>query len=116
MAGVSPHGVFASREARARRIPAAVCNEGATRREAKRTAARRVAPNWACGFVAPQSQSAAAMLLRRAAPQAKLGATKHQPFVRHCTSGRRGKTIPEPLVRNSPAWPSGFLTDGMGVI
>jgi hypothetical protein len=26
------------------------------------------------------------MFLRRAAPQAKLGATKHQPFVRHYTS------------------------------
>ena len=66
--------------------PSAVCGERATKREAKRTAARRVAPKTAWGFVAPRSQSAAAMLPRRALPQAVLGATKHQAIVRHYTS------------------------------
>ncbi len=59
--------------------------ERATTREAKRTAARRVAPKMAWGFVAPQSQIAAHMLLRRASPQAILGATKHQLYARHHT-------------------------------
>src|SRR5207249_10414339 len=71
----------ARRERRA--YPSAVCEERATKREAKRTAARRVAPKTAWGFVAPRSQSAAAMLSRRALPQAVLGATKHQPIARH---------------------------------
>src|SRR5216683_7382306 len=74
----------ARRERRA--YPSAVCEERATKREAKRTAARRVAPKTAWGFVAPRSQSAAAMLPRRALPQAVLGATKHQPIARHHTS------------------------------
>ena len=56
----------ARRERRA--YPSAVCEERATKREAKRTATRRVAPKTAWGFVAPRSQSAAAMLLRRALP------------------------------------------------
>src|ERR1043166_8014328 len=85
MAGVSQQGIFASREARAPGIPAAVCQERATTREAKRTAARRVAPKMAWGFVAPRSQIAADMLPRRASPQPILGATKHQLFVRHIT-------------------------------
>ena len=55
-------------------------------RGAKRTAARRVAPKMACGFVVPRSQIAADMLPRHASPQAILGATKHQPIVRHYTS------------------------------
>src|SRR5205807_3182807 len=74
----------ARRERRA--YPSAVCEERATKREAKRTAARRVAPKTAWGFVAPRSQSAAAMLPRRALPQAVLGATNHQPIARHHTS------------------------------
>src|ERR1043166_2827489 len=73
MAGVSQQGIFASREARAPGIPAAVCQERATTREAKRTVARRVAPKMAWGFVAPQSQIAADMLLRRASPQGHFG-------------------------------------------
>jgi len=40
----------------------------------------------AWGFVAPQSQIAADMLLRRASPQAILGATKHQLYARHHTN------------------------------
>ena len=86
MAGASPQGFFASRKARATRIPAAVCKERATTREAKRTAARRVVPKTAWGFVARQSQPAAGMLLPRASLQAVLGTTKHQPIVRHHTS------------------------------
>jgi len=43
----------------------------------------------AWSFVAPQSRIAADMLLRRAWLQAILGATEHQLFVRHITSGRR---------------------------
>src|SRR5213592_2262961 len=74
----------ARRERRA--YPSAVCEERATKREAKRTATRRVAPKTAWGFVAPRSQSAAAMLLRRALPQTVLGATKHQTIARHHTS------------------------------
>ena len=66
--------------------PSALCKEQATTREAKRTAARRVAPKMAWGFVAPRSQIAADMLPRRVSPQAILGATKHQPIVRHYTS------------------------------
>src|SRR5438105_5283901 len=74
----------ARRERRA--YPSAVCEERATKREAKRTAARRVAPKTAWGFVAPRSQSAAAMLPGRALPQAGVGATKHQPVARHHTT------------------------------
>ena len=73
----------ARRERRA--YPSVVCKERATTREAKRTAARRVAPKMAWGFVAPQSQIPADMLLRRASPQAILGATKHQLYARHHT-------------------------------
>src|SRR6266545_1590172 len=73
----------ARRERRA--YPSAVCKERATTREAKRAAARRVAPKMAWGFVAPRSQIAADMLPRRASPQAILGATKHQPIARHHT-------------------------------
>ena len=74
----------ARRERRA--YPPAVCEERATTREAKRAAARRVAPKMAWGFVAPRSQIAADMLPRRASPQAILGATKHQRIARHHTS------------------------------
>ncbi len=74
----------ARRERRA--YPPAVCEERGTTREAKRAAARRVAPKMAWGFVAPRSQIAADMLPRRASPQAILGATKHQPIARHHTS------------------------------
>src|SRR5438477_12604045 len=89
MAGVSPQGVFVSPKARATSIPSAVCKERATPRETKRTAARRVAPKTAWGFVAPRSQIATDTLPRRALPQAVLGATKHQPFVRHYTTHLR---------------------------
>src|SRR5437899_10377719 len=86
----------ARRERRA--YPSAVCEKRATKREAKRTAARRVAPKTAWGFVAPRSQSAAAMLPRRALPQAVLGATKHQPIARHHTrrSTNRQPAMPPP--------------------
>ena len=86
----------ARRERRA--YTSAVCEERATKREAKRTAARRVAPKTAWGFVAPRSQSAAAMLPRRALPQAVLGATKHQPIARHHTrrSTNRQPAMPPP--------------------
>src|SRR5262249_50439934 len=63
----------ARRERRA--YPSWVCKEQATTREAKRTAARRVAPKMAWGFVVPQSRIPADMLLRHASPQAILGAT-----------------------------------------
>ena len=81
----------ARRERRA--YPPAVCKERATTREAKSTAARRVAPKMAWGFVAPQSQIAADMLLRRASPQAILGATKHQLYAGHHTSGPHVKRL-----------------------
>src|SRR5262249_3805760 len=69
----------ARRERRA--YPSWVCKEQATTRETKRTAARRVAPKMAWGFVVPQSSIPADMLLRHAArlsspkssPQAILG-------------------------------------------
>src|SRR2546425_7384537 len=48
--------VLTRRERRA--YPSAVCKERATRSARKRTAARWVAPHWAWGVVAPQSQSA----------------------------------------------------------
>src|SRR2546430_17710633 len=57
-----------------RAYPSVVCKERATTREANRTAAPRVAPKMAWGFVALQSQIPADMLLRRASPQAILGA------------------------------------------
>src|SRR5262245_13262409 len=41
-----------------RTYPPAVCKERTTPPAPKRTAARRVAPNLACGFVAPRLQSA----------------------------------------------------------
>src|SRR5437870_2994147 len=78
----------ARRERRA--YPSEVCKERATTREAKRAAARRVAPKMAWGFVAPQSQIATDMLLRRASPQAILGATQHQLYARHHTSDGSG--------------------------
>ena len=53
------------------------------KREGKSTAARRVAPKMALGFVASRSQVHGDMLPRRASPKAILGATKHQPFRRH---------------------------------
>src|SRR5947207_1638557 len=74
----------ARRERRA--DPPWVCEERATTREAKSSAARRVAPKMALGFVAPRSQSLGAMLPRPASPKAILGATKHQPIGRHHTS------------------------------
>src|SRR5438093_7067372 len=60
----------------------------------------------AWGFVAPQSQIAADMLLRRASPQAILGATKHQLYARHhtraeTTTGRLGQKFDERLL---PSW------------
>src|SRR5947208_11553470 len=75
-------------------VPTRQDKERATTREAKRTAARWVAPKMAWGFVAPQSQIAVDMLLRRASPQAILGATKHQLYARHHTSSKL--TIPQP--------------------
>src|ERR1043166_5175232 len=78
----------ARRERRA--YPPAVCNGRATTREAKRPAARRVAPKMAWGFVGPRCQIAADMLPRRASLQAILGATKHQRIARHHT-GRIGR-------------------------
>ena len=56
------------------------------KREGKSTAARRVAPKMALGFVASRSQVHGDMLPRRASPKAILGATKHQPFRRHYAS------------------------------
>jgi len=55
--------------------PSWVCKARATKREAKRPAARRVAPKTVWGCVAPRYQSTGAMLPRRALPQAVLGAT-----------------------------------------
>jgi hypothetical protein len=54
-------------------------------REAKRTAAQRVAPTLVWSFVAPRSKIPADIFPRRASPQTKLGATKHQPLARHYT-------------------------------
>ena len=70
-----------------RGVSAAIREARATKSASKRTAAQRVAPNLAYGFVAPQSQSSAAMLPRRALPQAKLGATMVMGIRRHHTSG-----------------------------
>src|ERR1700720_1542892 len=58
--------IFDSAEARATSIPRRVCKERATKAEAKRQAARRVAPGLGSGVVAPRSQVAADMLPRRA--------------------------------------------------
>src|SRR5438067_7923483 len=73
---------FAARDFSPRRgasdehIPQWICEERATKSGRKRTAARRVAPNLACGFVARRSQPHwRGMLPPRASPQAKLGAT-----------------------------------------
>src|SRR5258705_9068186 len=78
---------FAARDFSARRgasdehIPQWICEERATKSGRKRTAARRVAPNLACGFVARRLQThlggcaSARAEAPRASPQAKLGAT-----------------------------------------
>src|SRR5438128_1571163 len=75
----------ARRERRA--YPTRICKERATQPGPKRTAARRVAPNLAWGFVARRSQPHwRGMLLGagaeapRALPQAKLGATNVTEF------------------------------------
>ena len=68
-------GIFASAEAPARSMSDRICDERATKAEAKRPAARRVAPHLGSGFVAPRSQVHADMLPRRAAPEPKCGAT-----------------------------------------
>src|SRR6266568_4852839 len=73
---------FAARDSSARRgasdehIPKWICEERATKSGRKRTAARRVAPNLACGVVARRLQPhLGGMRPPRASPQAKLGAT-----------------------------------------
>src|SRR5437867_13219029 len=73
---------FAARDFSARRgasdehIPKWICEERATKSGRKRTAARRVAPNWACGVVARRLQPHwLGMLPPRAAQHAQLGAT-----------------------------------------
>src|SRR6478672_3624731 len=73
---------FAARDFSARRgasdehIPQWICKERATKSGRKRTAARRVAPNLACGCVARRLQThLRGMRPPRALPQAKLGAT-----------------------------------------
>src|SRR5512132_1272313 len=73
---------FAARDFSARRgasdehIPQWICEERATKSGRKRTAARRVAPNLACGCVARRSQiHLRDMLPPRALPQVKFGAT-----------------------------------------
>src|SRR5438552_12074328 len=73
---------FAARDFSARRgasdehIPKWICEERATKSGRKRTAARRVAPNLACGVVARRLQPHfGGMRPPRASPQAKLGAT-----------------------------------------
>src|SRR5439155_8725070 len=69
----------ARRERRA--YPTWICKERATPPRPKRTAARRVAPNLAWGFVARRSQPhCRGMLPPRASPQAKLGATNVTEF------------------------------------
>ena len=78
---------FAARSFRPRQgasdehIPKWICKERATPPGPKRTAARRVAPNLAWGFVARRSQPHwRGMLPPRASPQAKLGATNVTEF------------------------------------
>src|SRR6266851_3650284 len=85
---------FAARDFSARRgvsdehIPKWICEERATKSGRKRTAARRVAPNLAWGFVARRSQPHwQGMLPPRASPQAKLGATNVIEFTPWTTKG-----------------------------
>ncbi len=69
----------ARRERRA--YPTRICKERVTQPGPKRTAARRVAPNLAWGFVARRSQPhCRGMLPPRASPPAKLGATNVTEF------------------------------------
>ena len=74
-----------------RAYPSAVCEERATPAAAKKTATRRAAPDLTCGFVAPQSQSAAAMLLRRASPPVKSDAAHVSEILCHSTSSPPGR-------------------------
>src|SRR6266700_2843271 len=73
---------FSAQARRERRAyPLWICKERATPPGPKRTAARRVAPNLAWGFVARRSQPhCRGMLPPRASPQAKLGATNVTEF------------------------------------
>src|SRR5919198_699640 len=88
-------GVFGPGRARATSISRQwICKERATPPGPKRTAARRVAPNLAWGFVARRSQPHCRGMLRvpraeapRASPQAKLGATNVTVFTFMTTKG-----------------------------
>src|SRR6266571_2800221 len=53
---VRGEGFFGQTRRERRAYPSAVCEERATKSGRKRTAARRVAPNLACGCVARRSQ------------------------------------------------------------
>src|SRR2546430_25356 len=78
--------------------PKWVCKERATKSGRKGPAARRVAPNLACGVVARRSQPRfGGMLPPRASPQAKLGATNVIVFMFMTTKRQHNR-----LGRNSP--------------
>ena len=62
---VCREGFSAPARRRATSIPAVVCEERATKREPKRTAALRVAPKMPQGFVPRSSQTTAGMLVAR---------------------------------------------------
>ena len=64
-------------------IPKWICKERATTPPSKRHAARRVAPNLACGFVARSVEYRLRIhSFPRASPQAKLGATNVCAFMK----------------------------------
>src|SRR5260370_20638324 len=72
---VRGQGFLAQARRERRAYPLAVCEERTTKPAPKSTAALRVAPNLACGFVAPRSQIHPDKLPRPPSPQTKLGAT-----------------------------------------
>ena len=83
-------GFLPRRGASDEHIPQWICEKRATKSGRKGPAARRVAPNLACGVVARRLQTHwRGMLPSRASPQAKLGATNIVVFMfmTTCTGG-----------------------------
>src|SRR3989449_11526328 len=73
---VRGEGFFGLTRRERRAYPSGVCEERATKSGRKRTAARRVAPNLACGLRCSSiTDPLRDMLPPRALPQAKFGAT-----------------------------------------
>src|SRR5256885_16901570 len=90
MAGVLRQGFFGPGEARA----TSISRSGSVRSE-QRSLERKglppfgLSPVWPVASLLVDHSPTRGMLPPRASPQAKLGATKHQPFKRHNTSEPR---------------------------